>query len=546
MREEPGASPSPISVTSITAPTSPTADAPPEASLLSRAIGAFSGTTGLVVKLCLLGLADALAIWAGAILASHSKWIAFGVLVLATLLLNAVYFGGAKLVPAKFLVPGVIFLIGFQIVPIVYTARVAFTNYSTGHITSKAGAIKAIQANTLQPTPNGAQYTMAPAKDSSGNLVLVLVDQATNKPYVGTEKGLKPLPPGSVKVHAGIVSGVKGYTLITGAELSALTQLDKYKVPVPGGAIQPQGLSLAVALEPTLRYDATTGTFTRITDGAVFRDNGRGAFASAKGEELEPGWVTGVGLDNFDKVLHDKTVRQPFLRVFAWTMVYAAGSVFLTFVLGLLLAVVLDKPGMRFQRPYRSLLVIPFAIPAFLSALVWAGLLNDDFGIINHIFHTHIPWLFDPWWAKVSCLLLNLWLGFPYFFLVCSGALQAIPAELKEAAYVDGGTARQVFRKVTLPLLLVAVAPLMIASFAFNFNNFGNIYLLTGGGPPSTDQPVAGQTDILISYTYKLAFASGKGGDYGLATTVSIFIFVIVATISALSFWRTKALENVQ
>jgi len=265
VREEPGASPSPISVTSITAPTSPTADAPPEASLLSRAIGAFSGTTGLVVKLCLLGLADALAIWAGAILASHSKWIAFGVLVLATLLLNAVYFGGAKLVPAKFLVPGVIFLIGFQIVPIVYTARVAFTNYSTGHITSKSGAIKAIQANTLQPTPNGAQYTMAPAKDSSGNLVLVLVDQATNKPYVGTEKGLKPLPPGSVKVHAGIVSGVKGYTLITGAELSALTQLDKYKVPVPGGAIQPQGLSLAVALEPTLRYDATTGTFTRIT-----------------------------------------------------------------------------------------------------------------------------------------------------------------------------------------------------------------------------------------------------------------------------------------
>ncbi len=532
-------------MTSITAPTSPTADAPPEASLLSRAIGAFSGTTGLVVKLCLLGLADALAIWAGAILASHSKWIAFGVLVLATLLLNAVYFGGAKFVPAKFLVPGVIFLIGFQIVPIVYTARVAFTNYSTGHITSKAGAIKAIQANTLQPTPNGAQYTMAPAEDSSGNLVLVLVDQATNKPYVGTEKGLKPLPPGSVKVHARIVSGVKGYTLITGAALSALTQLDKYKVPVKGGAIQPQGLSLAVALEPTLRYDATTGTFTRITDGVVFRDNGRGAFASAKGEELEPGWVTGVGLQNFDKVIHDKTVRQPFLRVFAWTMVYAAGSVFLTFALGLLLAVVLDKPEMRFQRPYRSLLVIPFAIPAFLSALVWAGLLNDDFGIVNHIFHTHIPWLFNPWWAKVSCLLLNLWLGFPYFFLVCSGALQAIPSELKEAAYVDGGTARQVFRKVTLPLLLVAVAPLMIASFAFNFNNFNNIYLLTGGGPYTGGSSIAGSTDILISYTYKLAIATGKGQDYGLASAVAIIIFFIVATISGFSFYRSKALENV-
>ena len=94
---------------------------------------------------------------------------------------------------------------------------------------------------------------------------------------------------------------------------------------------------------------------------------------------------------------------------------------------------------------------------------------------------------------------------------------------------------------MTLPLLLVAVAPLMIASFAFNFNNFNNIYLLTGGGPTQTDQPIAGATDILISYTYKLAFATGKGSDYGLASAVSIFIFFIVATISAIAFSRTQA-----
>ena len=533
-------------MTSITAPTTPTVEAPPEASLLSRAIAWFSGTTGYVTKLVLLAVADALAIWAGAILGVHSKWIALAALVVSAVLLNAIYFGGAKLVPAKFLVPGVILLIAFEVIPIVYTVRVSFTNYSTGHISSKADAIKAIQTNTLQPAPNGAQYTMAAAKDTGGNLVLVLVDQTTNKPFVGTHDGLKPLPPGSVTVRAGAVTAAKGYTLVTGAALSSLTsQLDAFKVPVKGGAIQPQGLSLAVALEPTLRYDPVRDTFTRITDGTVFGDDGKGEFASAKGEQLEPGWVTGVGLHNFDTVLHNKTVRQPFLRVFAWTVVYAAGSVFLTFWLGLLLALALDKPGMRFQRPYRSLLVVPYAIPAAFSALVFAGLLNDDFGIVNHVFHIHVPWLFDPWWAKVSCLLLNLWLGFPYFFLVCSGALQAIPAELKEAARVDGGSALQVFRKVTLPLLLVAVAPLMIASFAFNFNNFGNIYLLTGGGPPSNDQPIAGQTDILISYTYKLAFASGKGGDYGLATTVAIFIFFIVASISIVSFWRTKALENI-
>jgi arabinogalactan oligomer / maltooligosaccharide transport system permease protein len=125
------------------------------------------------------------------------------------------------------------------------------------------------------------------------------------------------------------------------------------------------------------------------------------------------------------------------------------------------------------------------------------------------------------------------------------GALQSIPEELNEAALVDGGGATQIFRRITLPLVLIATSPLLIASFAFNFNNFNNIYLLTQGGPTQTNQPIAGATDILISYTYKLAIATGKGQDYGLASAVSIIIFVIVATISAVSFSRTKALENI-
>jgi arabinogalactan oligomer/maltooligosaccharide transport system permease protein len=175
---------------------------------------------------------------------------------------------------------------------------------------------------------------------------------------------------------------------------------------------------------------------------------------------------------------------------------------------------------------------------------VWQGLLNDDFGVVNRVFHLHVPWLFDANWAKVSVLLVSTWLTFPYFFLVSMGALQSIPGELVEAARVDGGGAWQVFRRVTLPLLLVAVAPLMIASFAYNFNNFGNIYLLTGGGPAASDNSIAGATDILISYTYKLAFVSGKGQDYGLAAAVSILIFLVVAVIAGISFSRTRALEN--
>jgi arabinogalactan oligomer/maltooligosaccharide transport system permease protein len=213
--------------------------------------------------------------------------------------------------------------------------------------------------------------------------------------------------------------------------------------------------------------------------------------------------------------------------------------------MGLFLAIALDKKGLRFQRFYRSVLVIPYAIPGFLSLLVWGGLLNDDFGVVNKLFHVHIPWLFDANWARVSVVLVSVWLTTPYFFLVSMGALQSIPTELTEAAKVDGGGAWAVFRRVTLPLLLIAVAPLMIASFAFNFNNFGNIFLLTGGGPYTGGSSVAGSTDILISYTYKLAIATGKGGDYGLASAVAIIIFFVVATISGISFYRSKALENV-
>jgi arabinogalactan oligomer/maltooligosaccharide transport system permease protein len=290
----------------------------------------------------------------------------------------------------------------------------------------------------------------------------------------------------------------------------------------------------------------------RISDGLVYADNGKGAFAASNNarDELEPGWKAFIGAGNFKKLATNPLYRTPFLRVFAWTLVYATLTVLLSFAVGLFLAIALDKKGLRGQKLYRSVLVIPYAMPGFLSLLVWGGLLNDDFGVVNRTllapFGLHVPWLFDPTWAKVSVIFVSVWLTTPYFFLVSMGALQSIPVELTEAARVDGGSGWAVFRRVTLPLLLVAVAPLMIASFAFNFNNFNNVYLLTGGGPCSGTSSIACSTDILISYTYKLAIATGKGNDYGLASTVGIVIFFIVASISAFGFYRSKSLENMR
>jgi arabinogalactan oligomer/maltooligosaccharide transport system permease protein len=183
--------------------------------------------------------------------------------------------------------------------------------------------------------------------------------------------------------------------------------------------------------------------------------------------------------------------------------------------------------------------IVGISLTYVIYKLVGPGFAVRDVGI---------PWV-QPgnwFWSKIAVILVTVWQGFPYFFLITSGALQAIPSDLKEAARVDGASAPQVFRKVTFPLLMVGVAPLIIASFAFNFNNFVNIFLLTAGGPPVTGYAVPfGETDILISFVFDLAVESGRGGQFALAAAATFFIFFIVATISAISFRFTRRLETI-
>jgi arabinogalactan oligomer/maltooligosaccharide transport system permease protein len=518
------------------------------ASVPARLISVFSGTVGLAIKLAFLAIVNAIALWAVVILGRDEKWPALTVVVFATLLLDLVYLAPRRAIPLKFLLPGTIFLVAFQVIPIFYNANVALSNWATGHLLTKDQAIEAIELNSLAPPTDARSFVMVPARNPNGELVLILLEETTGDAFVGTPEGLTPLAQTAVTTEAGVVTRAEGYEIVPANQLLGLDkELSAYTVPSGGSrAIRPEGLDIATELEPTLRYDEARGEFVRIRDGARFRDDGRGSFVSERGGVLEPGWRTNVGLENFRRLAQDKLIRTPFVRVFVWTLAFAVGTVFVSFAFGLFLAIALNKPGMRFLRTYRSLLVLPYAVPAFLSILVWRGLLNDEFGLVNRLLPRDAPWLFDPNWAKVSVLIVSVWLTFPYFFLVSLGALQSIPGELVEAARVDGGGPLQIFRRVTLPLLMVAVAPLLIASFAFNFNNFNIIYLLTEGKPDVGDQGVAGATDILISYTWKLAFQSGRGQDYGLASAISIVIFFIVASISAASFWRSRTLEELR
>jgi arabinogalactan oligomer/maltooligosaccharide transport system permease protein len=306
--------------------------------------------------------------------------------------------------------------------------------------------------------------------------------------------------------------------------------------------------SQAVTFGPRLDYNPEADTMTRSEDGKVFADLGEGIYQSQDGETLAPGWRVNIGLANFERAVTDPGIREPLIRVTIWTFAFAILTVIFTFAMGLGLAILFNDSKLRGQRWYRVAMILPYAFPGFLSAFVWRAMLQKDYGFINQVLFggADIPWLTDEWLVKIALLSVNLWLGFPYMFLITTGALQSIPNELMESARIDGATSWQQLRLIKLPLLLVSVAPLLITSFAFNFNNFSLIYLLSGGGPKDFEASInVGHSDILISMVYKIAFSTGEGRDFGLASAFSILIFFVVGTVSYLSFRRTKTLEDV-
>ncbi|AEX86009.1 maltose ABC transporter permease [Marinitoga sp. 1135] len=296
----------------------------------------------------------------------------------------------------------------------------------------------------------------------------------------------------------------------------------------------------------TIIFNTRTNRELVEKDGAFWDYNENGKL------ERLIGYSHFVGAYQFKRIKDDPKISGPFLKIFGWTFTYAALSVLFSFIIGMILALMLNDKNMKGRILYRTLLIIPWAVPAFISVLIWRnGFFNETYGILNRFVITTlglepIKWLNDPFWAKVAVLIVNTWLGFPYMMTITLGALQSIPDELYEAASIDGATRWTQFKKITLPLLMVSLTPLLVSSFAFNFNNFVNIYLLTGGGPamPGATTP-AGSTDILISYTYKLAFEGSRGQDFGFASAISILIFAIVSGISYFNFKLSGAFEEV-
>lgn len=508
------------------------------------------GTGGVLGRIVVLGLINALGFYGLLAAAAQSSWGIFGFVLVATLVADVVY-GTRRNVPAKYLVPGLVFLVVFQIYVVLYTGYVSLTNYGDARNLTQEQAVDRILITSERRVVDSELYSMVVVRDGSD--LAFLLTSPDGDLLLGDADGLEPVDAAQVVLdEAGRARQLEGWESLTLTELAGIQdEVLDLRVPLSedaeAGSLRTDTGTAAYVARSTLEWDPDARTITDTATETVYSDSGGGAFVAPDGTALAPGWRINVGFDNYLRVIRDERIRGPFVEVLIWTFVFAGLSVLTTFALGLGLALLFNQERMRGRRFYRSLLILPYAVPSFLSLLVWTGMLNETFGFVNQVLlgGATVPWLNDPWLARLSLVLVNLWLGYPYMFLVCTGALQSIPSDVLESARVDGAGPWAILRRIMLPLLLVSVAPLLIASFAFNFNNFTIVFFVTRGGPSIPDAAInVGSTDLLISLVYKLSFAS-TGQQWGFASALSVVIFLIVAVISAISFRRTRSLEEI-
>lgn len=248
-----------------------------------------------------------------------------------------------------------------------------------------------------------------------------------------------------------------------------------------------------------------------------------------------------VGFENFKKLFTYTRWKNTFIGVTLWTISWATLATFTTFFGGLFLAIIVNNKYVSFKRFWRTILIIPWAIPGMISLLVFSNFFNQTYGPLNQMLGKSIPWLNEPMHARATLLIVNFWLGVPYFMMLMSGLLTSFDKTLYEAAKVDGATNTQIFWRITFPILFTQVLPLLVMSFAHNFNNFGAVFFLTNGGPRNINYEYAGHTDLLISWIYKMTVDFKM---YNMASVMSFVIFLIIGTISVFNFSRTKAFKE--
>jgi arabinogalactan oligomer/maltooligosaccharide transport system permease protein len=252
-----------------------------------------------------------------------------------------------------------------------------------------------------------------------------------------------------------------------------------------------------------------------------------------------------VGLSNFANVFTGR-MAGTFLPLLTWTLICAVFATVTNFFFGIILALLINTKGLKFKKVWRTLFVITMAVPQFVSLLTMKNLLSD-WGPVNQLLQNWglikgpLPFLSDGLWAKFSIIFVNMWVGIPVTMLIATGIIMNLPSEQIEAAEIDGANKLQIFQSITFPQILLIMTPTLIQQFIGNINNFNVIYLLTGGNPVNSSYYQAGETDLLVTWLYKLTV---EAADYNLASVVGIIIFSLSAIFSLLAYTRTKSYKE--
>lgn len=256
-----------------------------------------------------------------------------------------------------------------------------------------------------------------------------------------------------------------------------------------------------------------------------------------------------VGFDNFLNMFKAGGIlSKTFWPILQWTFIWAVFATFTCFILGMILALIINREGTKAKGFWRFLFVLSIAVPQFVSLLTMRTIFNTN-GPVNALLRnigligaTHsIPFLTDPTLAKITIIVVNIWIGVPFTMLSVTGILNNIPKDLYEAAKVDGANSLVTFFKITLPYTLFIMTPSLITSFVGNINNFNVIYLLSGGGPDSIEYYYAGKTDLLVTWLYKLTLTNK---DYNIGAVLGIIIFIILATFSLITYRHTPSYKD--
>ncbi|ASA25889.1 carbohydrate ABC transporter permease [Paenibacillus donghaensis] len=252
-----------------------------------------------------------------------------------------------------------------------------------------------------------------------------------------------------------------------------------------------------------------------------------------------------IGFEAFKELFTLSKWARTFYGVFTWNIIWAVLATISTFFGGFGVALMVQHSRTRFKSFWRTIYILPFAIPSFVSFLIMRNMFNSQFGPVNQYLKwlgiQGPAWLSDPTWAKVTVLLVNLWHGYPISMLLIIGILTTIPKELYQAAEVDGASAFQKFNMITFPSVMFSLSPILIGMFAGNVNSFSTIFLLTNGNPANSEYQFAGSTDILITWLYNLTM---NQGNYNFASVIGIIIFVILASLSIWNFRRTRSFRE--